>query len=194
MATPAPASAPSGELADLVAIVRDVSATARTRFEPLTAAQLNWQAAPARWSVAQCLDHLVITNAAYFPAFDAVLAGRHRPTIWQRMPWVPGFFGAQLRKAVHPDSGKPYTAPKIFAPSASTVDAGIVRRFVDQQARVIDYLTRSAGLDLDGIVITSPVARVVVYSLFDAFRIIVTHEQRHVRQAIRVADLPAFPR
>jgi hypothetical protein len=194
MATPAPAAAPSGEIAGLIATARDVASTVLTRFGPLSAAQLNWQPAPDRWSVGQCLDHLVRANATYFPTFDTVVAGRYTPTLWQRMPWLPGFFGAQIRKAVHPDSEKAYTAPTIFTPAASTVDADIVPRFVDQQARVIDYLTRGAGLDLDGIVIASPVASVIVYSLRDAFHVIVTHEQRHVRQAQRVADLPAFPR
>jgi hypothetical protein len=97
---------------------------------------------------------------------------------------------------VHPDSAKAYKAPAIFQPAASAVDGDIVVRFVDQQARVIDYLTRSAGIDLDGIVIASPaslVPGVIVYSLFDAFRIIVTHEQRHVRQAIRVTEADGFP-
>jgi hypothetical protein len=188
------AGAPSGELASLIGTVQALASTALTRFGPLSAAQLNWQPTPERWSVAQCLDHLVTTNATYFPDFDAVLAGRYTPTLWQRMPWIPGFFGRLVLKAVHPDSAKAYKAPAVFRPAASAVDPTIVTRFVDQQARLIDAMTRSAGLDLDCIVITSAVSDLVVYSLFDAFRIVVAHEERHVNQAIRVAETDGFPR
>lgn len=188
------AAAPSGELGSLLSTLQNVSSTALQRFGPLSAAQLNWKPAADRWSVAQCLDHLVTANATYFPAFDAAVTGRHTPTPWQRMPWLPGFFGRLVLKAVHPDSVKSYKAPKVFRPAASHIDAAVVTRFVDQQARLIDVLTRSAGLDLDRIVITSAVSPIVIYSLFDAFRIVVRHEERHLNQAIRVTEANGFPR
>ena len=187
------AGPPTGELASLIGTLQDVSRTALQRFGPLSAPQLNWKPAPDRWSVAQCLDHLVTTNATYFPAFDAVVAGRHAPTLWQRMPWLPGVFGRLVLKAVHPDSVKAYQAPKVFRPAESQVEAGVVTRFVDQQARLVDVLTRSAGLDLEAIVITSTVSPIVIYSLLDAYRIVVQHERRHLNQAIRVTGTPGFP-
>ena len=187
------AAAPSGELASLIATLETLSGTVRERFGPLSPLQINWQPAADRWSVAQSVDHLITTTATYVPAFDAGLAGRYTPTLWQRMPWLPGVFGRLVQKAVHPDSARAHKAPGVFRPSASDLDAGIVKRFVDQQARLIDVFTRSAGLDLDRIVIPSAISSLVVYSLFDAFRIVVLHEQRHANQAIRVTDAPGFP-
>ena len=51
----------------------------------------------------------------------------------------------------------------------------------------------SRALDLDGAVITSPVVGFVTYSLMDACRIIVAHEQNHFVQAMRVLESPGFP-
>ena len=48
-------------------------------------------------------------------------------------------------------------------------------------------------LDLEKIVITSPVADAVIYSLMDAYRLIVVHEQRHFQQAKRVTEETGFP-
>jgi hypothetical protein len=48
-------------------------------------------------------------------------------------------------------------------------------------------------LDLEKIVITSPVAGAVIYSLMDAYRLIVVHEQRHFQQAKRVTEETGFP-
>lgn len=48
-------------------------------------------------------------------------------------------------------------------------------------------------LDLEKIVISSPVTSAVTYSLMDAYRIIVVHEQRHFQQAKRVIEETGFP-
>ena len=52
---------------------------------------------------------------------------------------------------------------------------------------------RTEHLDLEKIVITSPAAGVVIYSLMDAYRLIVVHEQRHFQQAKRVTEETGFP-
>jgi hypothetical protein len=48
---------------------------------------------------------------------------------------------------------------------------------------------------VEKIVVTSPAvsAGFVTYSLLDAYRIIVVHEQRHFQQAKRVTDERGFP-
>ncbi|HZJ47286.1 MAG TPA: hypothetical protein VFD63_26145, partial [Pyrinomonadaceae bacterium] len=69
-----------------------------------------------------------------------------------------------------------------------------LQTFVQQQSELVTRMTASASLDLEKIVITSPVARVVTYSLMDAYRIIVVHEERHFQQAQRVTSESSFPR
>jgi hypothetical protein len=184
------------EIDGLLATARATGSHVQARFGHLTVAQLNWKPAPDRWSVGQCLDHLVTADTAYFPQFDAILAGHYKPTLWQRVPGLPTFFGRALLKSIHPDNVKKSKAPGILAPASSQVDAGIVRRFGDASARVIGYLegVSDRGLDPDRIVIASPVLGAITYSLFDAFRVIVHHERRHVQQADRVVALDAFPR
>ena len=49
-------------LADIHAIALD----AEKLFGSLSAEQLNWKPAPDRWSVAQCLEHLINTNLLHF--------------------------------------------------------------------------------------------------------------------------------
>ena len=43
-------------------------------------------------------------------------------------------------------------------------------------------------------IITSPIARFVTYSIEDAVIITVTHLERHYRQALAVTEHDAFPR
>jgi hypothetical protein len=54
-------------------------------------------------------------------------------------------------------------------------------------------MEKTKNLKIDRTIISSPVASVVTYSVLDAFRIIVVHEQRHFQQAQRVTQEQNFP-
>ncbi|MEN3335535.1 MAG: hypothetical protein V7641_4900 [Blastocatellia bacterium] len=163
-------------------------------FGDLTAQQLNWKPSADQWSVAQCFDHLVTANRAYFPIFEKLLSREKKNTFWESLPWLPAFWGKMLIKAVAPESTRKLKAPKIFHPSSSRVDGAIIHQFIQQQNEVIRYMKATEDLDLEKINITSPVTSLITYSLMDAYRLIITHEQRHFLQAIRVSEMNGFPK
>lgn len=188
-------TASQGEpLSELISEANAIADEAQAAFGDLGPQQLNWQPTAERWSVAQCFDHLVTANAAYFSTFDQVLRGENRRTFWTSLPWLPGLWGRMLIKSVSPESARKLKAPKIFRPSASRVDASVVRRFVDQQHQVVEYMKAMAGLDLEKTIIPSPVTGLIAYSVMDAYRVIVAHERRHFLQAQRVTEAQGFPR
>ena len=180
---------------DLPAVIdaaNNVANEARSTFGHLTPSQLNWKPSAERWSVAQCFDHLLTSNKGYLPIIDNVLAGYKR-TFWQSMPVLPGLMGKLLVKSMDPASTRKVKAPKRFQPAHSEISASVINDFVAQQKQIVDKMKPTEHLDLEKIVITSPVAGVVIYSLMDAYRLIVVHEQRHFQQAKRVTEEPGFP-
>jgi len=180
---------------DLPAVIdaaNNVANEARSTFGHLTPSQLNWKPSAERWSVAQCFDHLLTSNKGYLPIIDNVLAGYKR-TFWQSMPVLPGLMGKLLVKSMDPASTRKVKAPKRFQPAQSEISASVINDFVAQQKQIVDKMKPTEHLDLEKIVITSPVAGVVIYSLMDAYRLIVVHEQRHFQQAKRVTEEPGFP-
>lgn len=180
-------------LPDLIAEAHAISNDVQSSFAAFSPEQLNWKPGENSWSVAQCLDHLIVINRPYLGIIDNVTAGRYPKTFLHRLPLLPGILGKLLIKSLAPESTRKLkTSPK-YAPSASSIDAGIVQRFLDSQNLLVEKMKSTRGLDLDTIVITSPVASVVAYSLLDAFRIIVVHEQRHIAQARRVTQSAGFP-
>ena len=185
-------AAPRSELANLIAAANNVASEAKSVFGNLSVAQLNWKPSADRWSVAQCFDHLISSNAGYFPVIEGVIAGKKR-TFWERMPVLPGLAGKMLIKALDPASTTKVKAPKKFQPAQSDIRASVIDDFVAQQRQIVDKMKATEHLDLDGIVITSPVASAITYSLMDAYRIIVVHEQRHFQQAKRVMEETGFP-
>lgn len=180
---------------DLPAVINaanNVASNTRSTFGHLTPSQLNWKPSPERWSIAQCFDHLIAVNKAYFPVIDNVLAGKKR-TLWESMPVLPGLMGKMVIKAVEPTSTRKFKARKNFEAAQSNISGSIVTDFVNHQAEVVDKMKATQHLDLEKIIITSPVAAVMTYSLIDAYRIIVVHEQRHFQQAKRVTEETGFP-
>ena len=181
-------------LSRLVSSANAITDETLAGFGGLTAQQLNWKPSADQWSVAQCFDHLVTANGAYFPIFEKVLSGEKKNTFWETAPWLPALWGKILLKAVAPESKYKLKAPKVFHPSSNSVDGTVIRRFIDQQNQVIRYMKATEGLDIERIIISSPVTNLVTYSLMDAYRIIITHEKRHLLQAKRVSETDGFPR
>ena len=182
--------------ADLPALMAQVDAIAtdtKNIFGQLTVAQLNWKPSADRWSVAQCFDHLLNSNKGYFPIVDSVLA-RQKRTILQRVPFLPGLWGSLLIKSLDPSSTSKLKAPKKFQPAQSSIGGSVVNDFVDQQETIAKKMKATEHLELERIIITSPALSLVTYSLMDAYRIIVVHEQRHFQQAKRVTEEARFPR
>ena len=169
--------------ADLDAVTRDI----QTAFGRLSSEQVNWKPNPDTWSVAQCLQHLIVINTAYFPLLEAVARGEHRPSLWTRVPLLPRVFGRMVLKAVRPEGRHRFKTSPRFEPSASRIDE-VVARFEAHQQDLVAHMRMTEHLDLRKVIITSPVASGVTYSLLDAYRIVVAHERRHLAQARRVRE------
>jgi hypothetical protein len=167
---------------------------AKTAFGSLSVDQLNWKPAEKSWSVAQCLDHLIVTHSLYFPIFEKLAAADVRQTFWERVSPLSGFFGRSLIRSLDPGNVKPMkTATRAF-PSSSEIGADIVGRFVEHQSRLVDCLQKLPyDIDARKTIITSPLFSLVTYSLDDTFTIMTHHCRRHIDQAKRVTGSEGFP-
>jgi hypothetical protein len=170
-----------------------IAADAGTAFGRLDARQINWKADASRWSVAQCLEHLLTANRQMVEMADQALDATRGRTLWQRLPIWPGLLGRMLVRTQSPNATRRFKAPGKAQPAASALDTGIVARFVDRQRELIAKLDASATRDLAGVVMASPFLGIVTYSVLDGWRLIVAHERRHVQQAKQVMATPGFP-
>ncbi len=174
---------------DLAAITTEVE----TEFGSLADGPFNWKPAPGEWSVAQCLDHLTLSNRAYFPEFERVIRGEPSPNPWTRAPLLPVFFGWMLKKALAPDSTMKTKTFKTIEPSTSQIPLSIITDFAATQQQLAALMRATTSLDRAKIRITSPVvSQVITYSLQDCCQILVSHERLHLNQAQRVMASPGF--
>jgi hypothetical protein len=183
----------TADLPSIIAAADQVAADAKSTFGNLSPVQLNWKPSAERWSVGQCFDHLITSNKGFPPIIDEVLKGR-KQSFWESMPLLPGLAGKLLIKSLDPANTRKMRAPKRFEPAQSDINASVINDFIKQQNGIVEKMKSTRHLDLEKIIITSPAAAAIKYSLMDAYRIIVVHEHRHFHQAKRVTDETAFPR
>jgi DinB superfamily len=181
------------DLSAVLAEGRLVAEETSRAFSHLSAEQINWKPSAAEWSIGQCFDHLIISNRPFFTIIEEVRQGSRRQRVWERMPLFPRFFGRLLIRTLRVDSGRKVKARPAFYPSSSDLAPGVTANFLEQQDRLLRLVEATRGLDLDTITITSPVVSFITYSLMDAYRIIVVHEQNHFVQARRVMESRGFP-
>ena len=139
-----------------------------------------------RWSPAECIAHLTITNEAYLPSIrKAVAAG-------QRLPKTRGKYrrdlaGFLLSRRLEPT---PRSAQKTPAHSDAVhlkPRLETLAEYVRSQ-RELQYLAwDSAGLDLGRLDIASPFNPSVSYNLYSAYRVLGALGRRHLAQAAAAA-------
>jgi hypothetical protein len=177
---------------EIVRELHGIQDDVQTLFGQLDARALNWRPDATRWSVAQCLEHLVTANRLMFQAAEDAQNGAIPTTLWQRLPILPGLWGSMLIRSQAPSASRKFRAPAVAQPASSDIASDIVDRFVHQQRDAAEIV---AALDdrAARAIMTSPFIRVVTYSVLDGWRLVVAHNHRHIEQARRVTQSSSFP-
>ncbi len=162
-------------------------------FRPLSSEQLNWKPDSVSWSVGQCIDHVITTNRSYFGIFESLIAGTKPFNFWEKIPFLPSFFGKMLISSTKPVVDKKFRTVPGFEPSKSGIPANILNTFFETQKELIDWIEKSDAFDHEKTIITSPATKVITYSLRDLCVILSGHEERHLNQARNVMKLDGFP-
>ncbi len=166
----------------------------------LTPSQLWERPRPARWSVGECLDHLVLAGDAYLEVLDEAITGASRPepASAAREP-RPNVLERILLHGLEPPARIRVPAPARIRPRrpGSAVEPALTEngdpadprvRFQETRQDYARRLEAAEGLDLQGVKVRSPFVRWIHVSLDTAFRIVRGHERRHLTQAERALE------
>lgn len=158
-------------------------------FGALSKEALNYKPSPQIWSIAQNIHHLIIINETYFPVLDRLKRKDYRLPWIGKFDFMVNFFGKVLLNAVNSDRRKKMKTFPIWEPSSTDFEISILKDFTDHQQKLKQYIADSKDLLENGVVISSPANKNIVYKLDKAFDIIVTHERRHFEQAKELLPL-----
>jgi len=177
----------------LIDQISEISHKASEKFSGLSERQLNWKPEPAKWSIAQCLDHLIVSNKNYYPAFEKLISHSYRLLFLQKLNPFKKIAGPLMIKYMGSEGKKTFKSPKAFEPSSSNINAGIVTEFINHQEEMKKYYQRLGQLDTKNLIMASPVSGLITYTLADGMELLAVHEKRHLKQAENVLNHPNFP-
>jgi hypothetical protein len=166
---------------------------ASQNFRSMSFDQLNWKSSPANWSIAQCLDHLIVSHNAYFRDLEKIVSGKYQISFWEKFSPFTNICGRIMKDQLQETVKRKMKAPAEIRPSASEINMDIVKRYFNNLDKFLEYISNCRDIDIDKIVINSPLIAIVTYTLRDAFQFLLQHEHRHINQAIRVKTNEKFP-
>jgi len=184
----------SDQIVSLSAEVERLNDKVCETFRGLSAEQLNWKPNPKNWSIAQCLEHLIVTNDLYFENIQKVADGNHSNNFYSKVPLATGIIAWGMKKVLSPDFRPKIKTFNIFEPTKSEVSANILEDFGENQKRFISLMEATKDLDVKKIKVAEPIGAAVNLKLIDAFEILLVHEKRHFNQAKRVMESEGFPK
>jgi hypothetical protein len=157
----------------------------------LTEDQLNQQPAPGSWSIAQCLNHLVITGQKMVPRLAwGVAQARQKGWLGTgpfKYGWLGNWFVRQVADATSPPRRR-FSAPRTYAPAEHFDPSVLLQDFLLLQDHWQGLLEKADGVDLSRVRVASAAARFLRLQLGQWFALLVGHQERHLSQAERARE------
>ena len=168
---------------DLKAELDGVSREAWAVAEGLDPAAMTKRPAAGGWSVAEILQHLILTADAMLPLIENALAQLEREGRKSAAASGLGLMGWLLVKALEPPPRMKSKTSKPFEPVTFGDPLTLVARLGERNTRLAAAIDRAAGLATASMKIASPFNASVKYNVYAALRITLVHARRHLWQA-----------
>jgi hypothetical protein len=156
--------------------------------------QFNWQPSTDRWSIAQCIDHLVVTGRSSLSNIRRAINESRSKGLLSPGPFQYGLIERWFVRQMEPAARMRFKAPKAYMPSADQPYAEIVTSFYSLQAEFLACIEEANGIDLSRTKVSNAVSRWFRLSLGQELAFDAAHERRHLWQAARVKQELDFSR
>ena len=160
-------------------------------FGHLSEAQLNWKINPETWSIAQVLEHLIITKASFFQQLDDLSKSKYKKPFWS---FLGGFLSNLVLSAVKNDRKK-VKAPPLWSNVQSKLPAMIIRMYRQNMSEFLKLSQAAAHkIKPEETYLVSPALFLITYRFDYGMEILAVHEERHFKQALAVMNHSGFPK
>lgn len=176
-------------LKDVIKDYKEIEETTINAFQDLSEEDLVWKPAPEKWSIAECLKHIIIANSTYLKDIEHRLQKAEVKTI--EYPITFSITGKLFLYAVDPKYKWKVPAPKIFKPTKENkLENGkeSVEEFLKLQMEIMQIARRACAYDHQHVHTYSPLSKLLKFNVGEQLYIMMRHTKRHINQAIRVKD------
>jgi hypothetical protein len=138
------------------------------------------------WSVAECINHLIVTDTDYTAQIENGLKIAKDKNLFSDGPFKIGWLGRKFIGNVEPPVKRKLKAPKKWTPSSDLSLEEVTSAYIKYQDKYIELLKNSSGLDIGKVKLPSPATDLLRFSVFVMFNINAAHQRRHLWQAENV--------
>lgn len=176
-------------ISDTESVIKEFS-----KFKSLSEHQINWKPANGSWSIAECVDHLAVTNKIYLNEIEKQFSVKQIKADCSKAEVKHKWLCKFIIKGVDPVNIKKSKTFSVFLPSMSRYKRDVFDNLIDVQNNLINLVSSAKDLDLNKYVMSSPAAKIVKENFCDVLEIIRLHDRRHFNQAERVFNHLNFPK
>src|SRR5690625_2650 len=155
-------------------------------FGSLDTGELNWKPDENTWSIAQNIDHVILLNESYFKKIEEASSDTARRPFLARFDLITDLMAKGLAAYSKPDRKKKTHTFDIWKPGSQQFEPAILQTFADHQERFKEVIRQSRPLMESGKVVRSPASGVLFFKPASIFDIMISHEERHLKQAKKV--------
>ena len=150
--------------------------------------QLQIKPNPKAWNAIECLEHLNYYAAFYHSRIQLKIdQSSHKPQPHFKSSWL----GKRFAQAVHPDA-KPMNTLRKTNPSEKVEDLAsnqTLLTFLSHQEDLLQLIEKAQSTNLEKVKVGISIAPLIKVQLGDVLNFNVLHNQRHIHQALRAAQL-----
>src|SRR5258708_7728452 len=158
-----------------------------------TREQLLWRPdAGKAWCIAECVEHVALTNAAYLENIKPVVT-RAAASSNSGPLRIGGWLSALLLKSVSPQAKRKVGAPRKVRPLRVDPSEAF-KKLAATHTEILALLDVQPRPDYNRLRFQNPFVPLVRFTIASAFLIMAAHGRRHLLQAERVCTAPDFPK
>lgn len=181
------------ELDELQKQFQQIGEQAKTLTQGLSEPQFNWRPNANEWSIEECLAHLIIVGHTEIRLIEKAIQDGRARGLTGNGPFRYGWLERTILRQTEPPVRRRFSAPRRFRPVHGQPITGVLPTFVHVQRQFAQLAAQAEGLDLARIKVSTPMTRLLKFSLGTTLAQAAAHERRHLEQARRVRENPGFP-
>lgn len=149
--------------------------------------ELGKKSSPESWNALECIEHLNRYGLFYLPEIDKqIKAANFQPTKVYKAGWLGNYFAKSMWPNEKLNKMKTF---KSMNPVSSKVERKVLDIFISQLQTLLDLLHRAKNTNLRKVKTAISISPFIKLQLGDTFRVIIYHNERHIRQAKRAIAL-----
>jgi hypothetical protein len=172
------------ERAKLIKYLKDSQAETLAAVEKLSDAQWNFKPAPDRWSVAECVEHIMMAESLLMAAAERALAAPPNPAWAEKTKGKTEFIENVMVKRL----GKAQ-APESIVPSGKIPRAELMQKLRDARAKTLKF-AEETKLPLKQHTTDHPFP---VFGTLNAYQWVIYIPLHNIRHNQQIAEVKASP-